>query len=343
MNAIQTLLWLEFKRASWVLYAAAMSVALFALVLYSLPATTTGFDMLNIPVAGEEPDCLPPDCGPSGGTQVEIQREQSDRGSSFGWSFSKSWGGEPDPTPSTRNPQSAGQTIPVAVPEELQFALRWRQVTTLAAGFLIPTLMLLGFWISYSREADRGDMVMLYQAPVSGELQLFVRLLFMSATMLAVSAGTIGIYWALQKSQSLAPLAPLVEALGGHANIHWGNLILSGLVTMTLPNAAFVLLFIQMQNAYDLLGGQRLAGLILILVSLVAFFVSFFGGEPQVADTVLRIVSVESNPMLDSVVGDTSLGWLRVEVPVRTLAMSAAFTALMLFLSGRIWREVEWS
>ena len=334
MNTIRTLLWLEIKRASWVLYGAAVATVLFAIVLYSIPGSTTGLDLVNIPVSGEEQDA-------SGQAQMEIEHEENEGGSSFSWSFSKSWGDEPDA--SAQRTQASDPSIPVRVPDELQFAFRARQFVTVATSIFIPALMLLGFWIGYAREADRGDMVTLYQSPVSGSLQIFVRFLFMSFSMLGVSLAVIAIYWVLQKSQSLSPLAPLAEALGGHADIHWGSLIVAGFVTMSVPNAAFVLLFVQMQNAYDLLGGQRLVGLILVLVSTVAFFVSFFGGSPEPGSTVLQIVSIESNAILDSVIDTTGREGYRMEIALADLMWSAGVSAVMLILSGRIWDEVEWS
>ena len=53
MNAIQTLLWLEFKRSSWVLYGAAIAMALFTVVLFSTPGSTTALDMMNVPATGK--------------------------------------------------------------------------------------------------------------------------------------------------------------------------------------------------------------------------------------------------------------------------------------------------
>lgn len=349
MKAIETLLWLEVKRASWVLYGAAIAMTLFGLVLVSLPGKTTGLEMLNVPSEQDATSCVPPDCEDRGRTQVEIERQEDEGGSSFHWSFSRRWGDETgpgvdDPTRATPPPATAGsQTIPVAVPEELQFAARPRQFLTVMASVLIPTLMLLGFWIAYSREADRGDMVMLYQSPISGDVQLFVRFVFMSVAMSAVALATIAIYWIVQTTQSLPALAPVVEVLGGRANLHWGSLILAGLVTGTLPNAAFVLLFIQMQNAYGLLGGQRLAAMVLILVSVVAFFVSMFGGDPAPGTRVLEIVSIESNSAIDSVFGGAGANQYRLDITVETLAVAATLTVVMQWLAGRIWREVEWS
>lgn len=336
MNAIQTLLWLEFKRSSWVLYGAAIAMALFAVVLFSTPGSTTALDMMNVPATGKADEG-------TGQSQFQMESETNEGGSSVSWSFNRTFGGEPVPAPPTNQAAQIGQSGSMAVPEEMQFAFRIRQFLTVCASFFIPGLMALGFWISYAREADRADMVLLYQSPVSGDVQLLVRFVFVTVSMSAAALGIIAIYWFLQTSQSLSPVAPLLEALGGHADIHWDNLLLTGLIAGTLPNAAFILLYVQMQNAYDLLGGQRLVAMILVLASIVGVFVQFFGGSPAVGSDVLQILTFESNPVLDAVIDIENQDQYRVEVSIVTLAVNAALTVLMLFLSGRIWREVEWS
>jgi hypothetical protein len=336
MSAIQTLLWLEFKRSSWVLYGAAIAITMFAAVLFSTSGSTTALDMLNVPAVGEADEG-------TGESQIQMESEENENGSSFRWSFNRTFGGEPAPAPPTNQAAKNSQSGSMAVPEELQFAFRIRQFLTVCASFFIPGLMALGFWVSYSREADRGDMVLLYQSPVSGDVQVLVRFVFVSASMSAAALGIIAIYWFLQTSQSLSPTAPLLEALGGHADIHWDNLLLTGLIAGTLPNAAFILLYVQMQNAYDLLGGQRLVAMVLILASIVAVFVQFPGASPALETDVLQILTFESNPVLDAVIDIESQDQYRIEVSVVTLAFNLALTALMLFLSGRIWREVEWS
>ena len=97
MNPLPTLLWLEFKRTAWVIYAALLGLALFAFILLALPGVLTGLDVLNLPVAGtatgSEQECVPPDCPSAGRSNVQLSRESSAHGSSFSWSFSRSWGG----------------------------------------------------------------------------------------------------------------------------------------------------------------------------------------------------------------------------------------------------------
>jgi hypothetical protein len=54
-------------------------------------------------------------------------------------------------------------------------------------------------------------------------------------------------------------------------------------------------------------------------------------------------LTFESNPVLDTVIDIENQEQYRVEISMVTLAVNAALTVIMLFLSGRIWREVEWS
>ena len=100
-----------------------------------------------------------------------------------------------------------------------------------------------------------------------------------------------------------------------------------------------------MQKAYDLLGGKRLVGFVLVVSALVASMGTFFRSalEPEPTGGVLRVVSVVSNPTLDTVVSNFSPSYYQIDVPLEIIAIGAGVTALMLILSGRIWREVEWS
>lgn len=364
MNPMATLLWLEFKRSAWVIYGALIGLVLFALVLVSLPGVVTGLDALNLPSAGVastvDPACEPPNCKQSGHSSVQLSQSNSESNSSFQWSFSRTWGDPSQPEPGVENknpdlddttamPGAAPGTDPsvvqVPIPEELQLAFRPRQAITAATAFVLTGLMLLGFWISQSREADRGELVILYQSPVSGETQLSLRFLYMAGTATAVLVLVLAIYWIVQISQSQAPQAPIVEAFGARVYVHWDNLILTALATSILPNTAFALLFIQMQNAYDLLGGKRLIGFVLVLTALVLSMRSFFKAalDPQPAGAVLQLVSVVSNPTLDTVVSDFAPGQFRIDVPLEWIAIGAGVTFLMLILSARVWREVEWS
>jgi hypothetical protein len=353
MNPLPTLLWLEFKRTAWVIYAALLGLALFAFILLALPGVLTGLDVLNLPVAGtatgSEQECVPPDCPSSGRSNVQLSRESSAHGSSFSWSFSRSWGGnpdarDPDPPRDAATGTSAGQpsVVPVPIPEEFQVAFRPRQAVTVATGIGLTGLMLLGFWLGHSREADRGEMVMLYQSPVSGQTQLALRFFYMAGSAAIALLCVLAIYWMVQISQSLAPLAPMIEALGARVHLHWGSLILTLLCTWILPNTAFALLFIQMQNAYDLLGGKRLIGFVLVLTGLVssaeAFFRTVF--DPETSGAVLHVVSVVNNPSLDSALVASQY---RFDVPLEVIVVSAGASVLMLILAARIWREVEWS
>ena len=47
MNVLATLLWLEYKRTAWVIYGALIGLALFAVVLLSLPGVVTGLPSLE--------------------------------------------------------------------------------------------------------------------------------------------------------------------------------------------------------------------------------------------------------------------------------------------------------
>ncbi|MBW2391315.1 MAG: hypothetical protein JRG89_23225 [Deltaproteobacteria bacterium] len=351
MNVLATLLWLEYKRTAWVAYGTLVGLALYALVLLSLPAVVTGLDVLNLPVAGTPTeDCQPPDCEPSGQSRVEMRRESNGGNSSFNWSFSKTWGEEQAVDSQSGSPtQDEAMGVPsgteIPVPEELQLAFRPRQALTAAAILVLTGVMLLGFWISHYREADRGEMVMLYQSPVSGQTQLSLRFLYMSAAATAVLGAVLAIYWLVQTSQSLAPLAPLAEGFGGRVSIHWGSLALATLATHIVPNVGFILLFIQIHNAYDLLGGQRLAGLVITLAAL-SLSVSAFAWaavDPESSSAVLRLVSIESTPTLDSMASDFEPGRYRIDMPMSVIAMGAGVSFLMLACSTRIWREVEWS
>ena len=357
MNALPTLLWLEFKRTAWVIYASLIGLAVFALILLSLPGVVTGLDVMNLPLASSitesETDCIPPDCVSSGRSSARMSRESRDGSSSFSWSFSRTWGSESEPGSGPPvalaqvddDPTAAPSVIPVAIPEELQIAIRPRQAVTAATTVGLTGLMLLGFWISHAREADRGEMVMLYQSPVSGEIQLSIRFLYMGGTATVALLMVLAIYWTVQTSQSLAPLAPIVEAFGARVHLHWGSLALTVLTTCILPNTAFALLFIQMRNAYDLLGGRRLIGFVLVLSALALSARSLFRAalDPEPPGAVLHVMSVVSNPTLDTVVPDFAPGQLRLDVPLEVIAMGAGISILMLVLSGRIWREVEWS
>jgi hypothetical protein len=366
MSSLSTLLWLEFKRSAWVIYGALIGLVVFALVLISLPGVMTGLDVLNLPLSSfidEDPgqsDCVTPDCESPGRSQVQMARETSGGASSFNWSFSRTWGGstdsdEEEPGPGRADPQDAlhpsnesssdPSVVSIPVPEELQVAVRPRQLATVATTLGLTALVLLGFWIAYSREADRGEMVLLYQSPVSGETQLLLRFFFVSATSALAMILVIAIYWGVQVSQAYAPLAPIAEALGARAQLHWGSLFLSVLATQVFPNAAFLVLFIQLQNAYDLLGGKRLASFVLVLAAMVLSLRSLLQeadvGEP--AGAVLHVLSIVSNPTLDNAVSNFSPSQYRIDVSLEVIVIGTAVSALMLFLAGRIWREVEWS
>ncbi len=329
MNPLSTLLWLEFKRSSWVIYAALLGLALFAFILLALPGVLTGLDVLNLPEAGAAPG--------------------SERETSFSWSFSGSWGGELKAgdtdvplAPATETPPGEPSVVQVPIPEEFQVAFRPRQAVTAATTVGLTGLMLLGFWLGHSREADRGEIVMLYQSPVSGGTQLCLRFFYMAGTAAIALLCVLAIYWTVQISQSLAPLAPIVEALGARVQLHWGSLSLTVLCTVILPNTAFALLFVQMQNAYDLLGGKRLIGFVLVVTALVLSAGSFFRTvfDPEASGAVLHVVSVVNSSSLETAM---AAGQYRFDVPIEVLVISAGASAVMLILAARIWREVEWS
>jgi len=351
MSVATTLIWLEFKRTTWVFYGTLVGFSLYLFVLLSLPAVVTGLDVLGLPATGSETQpCNPPDCETASQSKIELSRESGGGDSSVYWSFSRTWGGESQFDSDTpREVQGSTATVPsgteIAIPEELQLAFRPRQLLTAAAALILPGLMLLGFWIAHYREADRGEMTLLYQSPVSGRTQLALRFLFMSSAAALVLCAVLAIYWFVQTSESLAPLAPVAEAFGGRSQIHWGGLSLAILATQILPNVAFILLFVQMHNAYNLLGGQRLVGLILTVaaLSLSVLGYTWASVDPESTNTLLRIVSVESNPSLDGMVSSFEPDRYRVDIPMRLLALCAGISLAMLVLSSWIWREVEWS
>lgn len=351
MNALSTLLWLEVKRTAWVLYGTAVGLVLFTMVLLALPGVSTGLDALNIPVQGEE-QCVPPDCTPSGNTRFESTSETDGEDSSFSFQFSKSWGDEPEPVAPNDQASPAGvagqgqpTAIKVPIPEELQMALRPRQIATFTAALGIVSLMLLCFLVAHSREADGDEMSLLYQSPVSGDYQLWVRFAYMSVSALLAIIAVIAIYWSVQVSQSFAPLAPVVEAFGGRVHIQWANFGLACLVVQVIPGAAFALLYVQSQNAYNLMGGQRQMGLVLILTAISIHLSVWTAYAPEAESTgsLLQIVSVESTNALNTAIDNFNPSTYTIEIGAATLGLSAAISALMLFIAGRIWREVEWS
>jgi len=65
--------------------------------------------------------------------------------------------------------------------------------------------------------------------------------------------------------------------------------------------------------------------------------------DPESSNTVLRLVSIESNPTLDSMLSDFEPGRYRIDMPMSVIAMGTGVSFLMLAFSARIWREVEWS
>ncbi|MCP5044342.1 MAG: hypothetical protein GY944_25205, partial [bacterium] len=342
MSTIATLFWLEARRSAWVLYGALVGLVLFALVLLALPPVVTGLDVVGIPTESEE----------DGGGAFEMHRESDATGESRSFRFSRSWGGgdadeEPAAQPPSTPPKHEDEDaiLDLELPDELQLAFRPRQAATAIAAMFLAAAVLLGFFVSHLREADRGEMVILYQSPVSPETQLAARFLFMSGAACLVFASVLGIYWFVQASQSLSPTTPIVEGFGASASVHWRALVLASAITQILPASAFILLFVQMQNAYDLLGGQRLVGMVLLLAGLVASVFTYdrlVTAAPEGA-RVISVVRVEAQPMLDALVTNFDPARYRYDMPLTFIAAAAAITALMLALSARVFREVEWS
>jgi len=336
MNLLTTLLWLEWRRTAWVFYAAAVALALYTLTLLALPGVVTGPDLLGIPQAGQPAD-------PDTQTTFEMRQEADADGEQRNLRFSRHWafGSASQATPT----QGADTRVDFELPDELQLAFRPRQATTLIGALFLSAAMLLGFLIAYMREADRREMVILYQSPVSPETLLAARFVFMSLASCLVFLAALAIYAAVQRSQSLAPGAPILEGFGTNVTLHWGRLWLASATTQVLPTAAFILLFVQMHNAYDLLGGQRLAGTILVLAGLVASVFSYDRLVTTAAAQTpsLTIVAVEGQPALDELGRIFDPTRYHYDLPLAFIATALALTLLMWGLATRVFREVEWS
>ena len=134
---------------------------------------------------------------------------------------------------------------------------------------------LLGLFVAHLREAERGEMTLHYQSPVAAETQLGVRFLFSAAVVVSVFVAALAIYAGLQNLQSLSPTFPVAEGFGRTVRVEWSHWILVVTATQILPAAAYILLFVQIQNAYALLGGGRLAGFVTLLAGLAASLLCF--------------------------------------------------------------------
>ncbi len=339
MNAVLTLLWYETRRNAWVFYGAVVGLAVFTLFLFALPGAITGADMVGIPEEGEERD-------PRVQSRIEIESSNEEEDGSFSrsifeWSFDSSRNAEEE----AGEEDGALPSGTYDLPDELQFAFRPRQPAAIAGAMLLAAATLLGLFVAHMREADRGEMALHYQSPVPAEAQLAVRFLFASGAALGVILAALAIYLAIQSSQNLSASFPFAEGLGSTARIEWGNLVLASTLTQILPAAAFILLFVQIQNAYGLLGGGRLAGIVILLAGLstsVFCYARFVLAAPEGAEA-LPIVAVTQLPVLGDVVSGFDLSRFRYEVPLEFLFVAALVTALMLAFAARIFREVEWS
>ncbi|MDP6981285.1 MAG: hypothetical protein QF570_22215, partial [Myxococcota bacterium] len=311
MNALRCLFWYETRRNAWVLYGAAAGLVMFAFVLILLPGVLTGADIVGIPEAGEAPD-------PNRSGEIRIESSRDEGGGSFiSRSFEWTFGTSPDPSDEeTADDASTGAREPMTdssstfeLPDELQFALRPRQAATFIAAMFLSAATLLGFFIAHVREADRGEMTIHYQSPVAPEAQLCARFAFMAGASLAVFTAAMLVYDVVQASQSLAAALPVAEGLGAYAEIRWGNLVLASAITQVLPAAAFILLFVQLQNAYGLLGGQRLAGFVVLIAGLTTslFCYERFGRAGVEGESVLPIIAVREQPTLDVAIGNFDL------------------------------------
>ncbi len=349
MKLYGCLFWYEARRNAWVFYGAALGLAMFALFLVLLPGVLTGADIVGIPEAGEPPD-------PNRSTHVRIESGQDESGGSFfSRSFEWTFGSGTDPSekptgtdtssPSPGEDQSSNTSSTFDLPDELQFAFRPRQAATLIAAMFLSAATLLGFFIAHVREADRGEMTLHYQSPVPPEVQLSARFVFMTGASMGVFAATLLVYFIIQASQSLAPALPVAEGLGAYANIRWGNFVLASAATQLMPTAAFILLFVQLQNAYGLLGGQRLAGFVVLIAGLATSLVCYdrFGRVTEETSSLLPVVTVRAQPTLDIALGNFDIARLRYDVPFEFLVVGAIATVVMLVVAARIFREVEWS
>ena len=256
MRALGTLLWLEIKKS----YPLLLGTLLFFAILAP--------GIANIPQYGGGHRLRTPQ-----GRPARTARRTSARtsGPSF-WSFS--WSSSirnprrkmPAPAASIRSSDSA-----VSAPSRHSAA---DSSPSSSPRRCSPAILLLGFFVTHYRESDSGEIALLYQTPISGDLQLWVRFGFMILCVGAINDVVLGYYWVLQRSQGLEFFGPVAAGLGHTYQLDWINITLIGILLFAFPIAAFILLFCQVQNAYGLLNRRRLAGLVLVIASLQSIALS---------------------------------------------------------------------
>ena len=332
MNAVACLVWYEARRNAWVLQGAIVGLICFAGFLWLLPDVWTGADLAGIPTGDEDRD-------PRFQSRIEIDSEQSEDGGVFSsrhfeWSFDSTRDptGQPEPAGS-----SASGSTRFDLPDELQFAFRPRQPAALIGAMFLAAATLLGLFVAHLREAERGEMTLHYQSPVAAETQLGVRFLFSAAVVVSVFVAALAIYAGLQNLQSLSPTFPVAEGFGRTVRVEWSHWILVVTATQILPAAAYILLFVQIQNAYALL--------VTLLAGLAASLLCFerWGLAASEAAARLPLVRVSQAPRLVEPVTDFDLDRFRYDVPVDFVVVGALATLVMLALASRIFREAEWS
>lgn len=353
MKAVTTLLWYEARRNAWVIYGASAGLVAFTLVLLLLPNAVSGLDLLGVPEPGEEP-------APGNRSRFSISKQEQANGAvtssrrfewSFGFGADEGQQGDEVAVPATPEDPAPEATDParspslVKIPDELQVAFRPRQAATLMGAMLLAAATLLALFVAHVREADAGEMTLHYQSPVAPEAQLAIRLAFLAGLASLVFAGAVAIHALVQTSQSLSPGFPIAEGLGSIARVDWTNVVLASVTTQILPTAAFILLFVQVQNAFDLFGGARLAGFVLAIAGFLLALVSYevFVSLAVEGGPALSIIDVEGQPRLSAAIIDFDLTRFRYEVPLPFIAAGLLAAFAMWFVAARIFREVEWS
>jgi hypothetical protein len=220
-----------------------------------------------------------------------------------------------------------------------------RQLAVVVVCQGLGIILLLGFMVIHYRESESGEIAMLYQSPIPGDLQLWTRFGYMVCAIGAVFDVVLLFYWALQRSQGRDFFGPIVGALGYQYQLDWINVFLIGMVLFVLPISAFILLFCQVQNAYALLNHRRISGVVLVIASIQAVVLSMGWVIERWNDSPIwiRIVHVPSLGGMEAALNPADPETFFFRAPVEVLAVSLFMTGLMMALAGRIWKEVEWS
>lgn len=334
MKTLQTLLWLEFKKSAWLL----VGMLLFFCLIVPLIA--------RIPESAARPTATaaataPPDAGcPDGDCQDEpgVIEEEDDGPFAFSWSGNLDW------SSNTGGSASSGSTGDDVEGLSNQIDIRGRQFAVLFVCGMLGSLLLLGFLVIHYRESESGEIALLYQAPISGDLQLWIRFGFMVVAVGALLDIVIGSYWGLQRWQGLDFFGPMVGGFGYEYQLDWINVMLIGMTLFVLPISAFILLFCQVQNAYGLLNRRRLSGVVLIIASIQAILLSMSWVIRRWSESPIsiRIIHVRTRAGVGAANPADPENFL-FQAPVEVLLVSLFMAVLMMVLAGRVWKEVEWS